>query len=255
MELTIIGSGTGVPSKTRAYPCTLIKIKNKYLVFDTGPGSLRQLFLAGVTYTDIDYIYYSHFHPDHSLDLVSFLFAMKYDTPERTKPLYVTGPRGLHEFHQGLLSVYGNTIRPKSFDLHRKEIERGKLTYDGWEISVEPMQHSSQSIGFRIGTPEGNSITYSGDTDYCDGIIHLAKNTDLLVLECSFPDDKKAEGHLTPRLCAQIAQKAQCKKLILTHFYPMCSEEIKNNKSLLAELKTIYNGTIVFAEDFDRFEI
>ncbi|MBM4055394.1 MAG: MBL fold metallo-hydrolase [Planctomycetes bacterium] len=255
MELIIIGSGTGVPSKTRAYPCTLIKVKNKHLVFDTGPGSLRQLFLAGVTYTDIDSIYYSHFHPDHSLDLVSFLFAMKYESPARTKPLYVTGPPGLREFHQGLVSVYGNTIIPKTFELHLKEIEKGRLTYDGWEISVEPLKHSSRSIGYRIESSEGASITYSGDTDYCDGIIRLAKNADLLVLECSFPNDQKVEGHLTPRLCAQIAQEARCKKLILSHFYPVCSEMIKNNKHLLAELNVIYNGMIVFAEDFDRFEI
>ena len=99
MELTIIGSGTGIPSKTRAYPCTLVKIKDKYLVFDTGPGTLRQLFLAGVTYMDIDHIYYSHFHPDHSLDFVSILFAMRYSEPKRTKPLYVTGPTGLKAFH------------------------------------------------------------------------------------------------------------------------------------------------------------
>lgn len=255
MELTIIGSGTGAPSKTRAYPCTLIKVKNKHLVFDTGPGSLRQLLLAGVTYADVDYIYYSHFHPDHSLDLVSFLFAMKYDSPARTKPLYITGPCGLHKFHQGLVSVYGNTITPKTFDLHLKEIESGELTYDGWKITAEPVRHSSQSIGYRIESSAGRTIAYSGDTDYCDGIILLAKNTDLLVLECSFPDDNKIEGHLTPLLCAQIAQKAQCKKLILTHLYPVCSEAIKNNAPLLAELKTIYDGEIVIAEDFDRFEI
>ncbi|NOG42275.1 MAG: ribonuclease Z [Planctomycetes bacterium] len=85
MELTIIGSGTGMPSEKRAYPCTLLKIRDKHLIFDTGPGSLRQLFLAGITYLDIDHIYYSHFHPDHSLDLVSFLFAMRYNEPKKNQ--------------------------------------------------------------------------------------------------------------------------------------------------------------------------
>ncbi|MDE1890566.1 MAG: hypothetical protein KGI30_10030 [Planctomycetota bacterium] len=51
MELTIIGSGTGMPSKTRAYPCTLVKIKDKHLVFDTGTGPLRQLYDLKVIYT------------------------------------------------------------------------------------------------------------------------------------------------------------------------------------------------------------
>ncbi len=209
MELTIIGSGTGIPSKTRSYPCTLLKIKGKHLVFDTGPGSLRQLFLAGVTYLDIDYIYYSHYHPDHSLDLVSILFAMRYNNPKRIKPLYITGPTGLKAFHEGLLSVFGETIKPKTFDLHLQEIDHGELTYDGWKIRAEPLHHSMHSIGFRIESSEGKALTYSGDTDYCEGIIRLARKVNTLILECSFPDEQKVEGHLTPRLCAQIAKESQ----------------------------------------------
>jgi ribonuclease BN (tRNA processing enzyme) len=256
MELTIIGSGTGMPSKTRAYPCTLVKIKDKYLVFDTGPGSLRQLFLAGVTYLDIDYIYYSHLHPDHSLDIVSILFAMRYNEPKRTKPLYIIGATGLKTFHEGLLSVFGETIKPKTFDLHLKEIDRGKLTYDGWEIIAEPVLHSMQSIGFRIESHDGKTLTYSGDTDYCDGIIRLAKKVNTLVLECSFPDEQKVEGHLTPHLCARIASESHCERLILSHFYPVCDASMKgNNKDLLKKLTAIYNGTIIVAEDFAKFTI
>lgn len=255
MELTIIGSGTGIPSRTRAYPCTLVKIKDKHLVFDTGPGSLRQLFLAGVTYLDIDHIYYSHFHPDHSLDLVSILFAMRYNEPKRTKSLSITGPTGLKAFYEGLSSVFGETIKPKTFDLHFKEIDKGELAYDGWKIIVEPLCHSMHSIGFRIESLEGKALTYSGDTDYCEGILHLAQKANTLILECSFPDDQKVEGHLTPRLCAQIAEESQCGRLLLSHFYPVCDSNIKNNKYLLGELKNIYKGEIVFAEDFARFAI
>lgn len=255
MELTIIGSGTGMPSKTRAYPCILLKVKDKYLVFDTGPGSLRQLLFAGVTYLDIDQIYYSHFHPDHSLDLVSILFTMRYNEPKRTKPLCITGPVGLKAFYEGLTAVYGETIRPKNFDLQIKEINKGILTYEDWMITVEPIKHSPQSVGFRIESSSGKTITYSGDTDYCDGILSLAKRVNTLILECSFPDNQKIEGHLTPRLCAQIANESQCERLILTHFYPICDPAVTYNKSLLKELKNIYNGEVVFAEDLAKFTL
>lgn len=255
MELIIIGSGTGIPSKTRAYPCTLLKIKDKHIIFDTGPGSLRQLFLAGVTYLDIDHIYYSHYHPDHSLDLVSILFAMQYNEPKRTKPLYVTGPTGLKAFHEGLLSIFGETIKPKTFDLHLKEINKGELTYDDWKIIVEPLYHSMHSIGFRIESLEGKTLTYSGDTDYCEGILRLARKVNTLILECSFPDEQKVEGHLTPQLCAQIANESQCDRLLLSHFYPVCDSMIKDNEYLQKELKKIYNGEVIFAKDFARFTI
>lgn len=255
MELTIIGSGTGLPSKTRAYPCTLVKIKKSHLVFDTGPGSLRQLFLAGITYLDIDHIYYSHFHPDHSLDLVSILFAMRYSDPKRTRPLSITGPTGLEAFYEGLLMVFGETIKPKTFELHFREIEKGEMVFDDWKIVVEPLQHSQHSIGYRIESMEGKTLTYSGDTGYCDGILRLAKKVNTLVLECSFPDDQKVEGHLTPRLCAQIASEAQCDRLVLSHFYPVCDTSRKNNKQLDNALKGIYKGEIVIAEDFVRITV
>lgn len=255
MELTIIGSGTGIPSRTRAYPCTLVKIEDYNLIFDTGPGSLRQLFLAGVTYMDIDYIYYSHFHPDHSLDLVSFLFAMKYHEPKRTKPLYVFGPPGLRQFHGGMEAVYGSAIQPKTFDVHIEEIDTGKRRFPDWEIWVKSVRHSTQSIGYRLETEDGKTFVYSGDTDYCDSIVRLAEKANVLLLECSFPDDRKSEGHLTPQLCAKIANESQCKKLILTHFYPVCSSAVKNDEGILQELKKIYSGDIIFGEDFERFVI
>lgn len=245
-----------MPSKTRAYPCTLLKIKDTYIVFDTGPGSLRQLFFANVTYLDIDQIYYSHFHPDHSLDLVSILFAMRYSEPKRTKPLSVTGPTGLKAFHKGLLAVFGETLMPKSYDLHLKEIDNGEMTCDDWKIMVKPLQHSLHSIGFRIETKDGKTLACSGDTDYCDGIIKLANKVDTLLLECSFPDDKKVEGHLTPRLCAQIAKESQCDRLILSHFYPVCDTgRNENKKYLLNTLKDIYHKEIIFANDFAKFTI
>lgn len=253
MELTIIGSGTGMPSKKRAYPCILLKIKDKHLIFDTGPGSLRQLLFAGVTYLDIDQIYYSHFHPDHSLDLVSVLFTMRYNEPKRISPLCITGPIGLKAFYEALIAAYGETIKPKDFDLELREVEKGVLTYEDWSITTEPIKHSAQSIGFRIESMDGKTITYSGDADYCDGILRLSRKVKILVLECSFPDNQKVEGHLTPRLCAQIANESQCESLILSHFYPVCDPIVTNNKNLLKELKNIYSGEIIFANDFAKF--
>ena len=112
------------------------------------------------------------------------------------------------------------------------------------------------SIGFRIESHDNKTLTYSGDTDYCDGIIRLARKVNTLILECSFPDDQKVEGHLTPQLCARIACESQCERLILSHFYPVCDASIKkHNKDLLKKLKNTYNGDIIFAEDFARFTI
>ncbi len=46
---------------------------------------------------------YSHFHPDHSAELVPLIFATKYpDSSRRQSPLTVVGGKGLNHFFAGL---------------------------------------------------------------------------------------------------------------------------------------------------------
>jgi len=62
-----------------------------------------------------------------------------------------------------------------------------------------PMAHTPESVGYRIELHDGRSIAVSGDTDYCESVVDLARDADLLVLECSFPKGKRSKATL-PRL-------------------------------------------------------
>jgi len=73
---------------------------------------------------------------------------------------------------------------------------------------------------------------------------------DILVLECSFPDGKKVEGHLTPSLAGRIALESHCKKLLLTHFYPICDQS-----DILGQCSQVYPGEIILGEDLMRIAI
>ena len=66
LTVTILGSGTCVPSLQRGSCSVLVQIGNQHLLFDSGPGTMRRLLEAGTTIFDLDYLFYSHFHPDHS---------------------------------------------------------------------------------------------------------------------------------------------------------------------------------------------
>jgi ribonuclease BN (tRNA processing enzyme) len=109
------------------------------------------------------------------------------------------------------------------------------------------MAHISGSVGYRIEFKDGKSIAISGDTDYCQNIIDLGFEADLLVLESSFPDEKKVEGHLTPSLAGRIALESGCKKLLLTHLYPMCDQY-----DILNQCKQVYPGQVILGEDLMR---
>jgi len=90
----------------------------------------------------------------------------------------------------------------------------------------------------------------SGDTDFSKELSDFSKGTDLLVLECARPEGQKVPGHLTPSEAGIIAQQAEAKLLLLTHFYPDCDQS-----DMLTPLKKQYSGPVILAEDLMRIPI
>ncbi len=244
MKLIVLGSGTGVPSLTRGAPGLLLRVANKQLVIDSGSGSLTRLLKAGTTYNDIDQLCYTHTHPDHTAELAPYLFACNYGSPPRQTALNIMAAKGFSRFFDKLKKAYHPWLEPHQYRLNLAELEYDRLDFRGFSLMTKPMQHMELSIGFRITAAGGKSITISGDTDYCENIIELAKDTDLLALECSFPDQHKMEGHLTPSAAGRIAAAAGCQKLLLTHFYPIC-----DHYDIAAECRKTYAGELILAQD------
>jgi len=88
ITVTILGSGTCVPSLKRGSCSVMMDVGGAKLLFDSGPGTMRQLLKTNTTIFDIDYVFYSHFHPDHTAEFVPLLFATKYpNVNQRLKPL------------------------------------------------------------------------------------------------------------------------------------------------------------------------
>ena len=112
------------------------------------------------------------------------------------------------------------------------------------------MAHTPESIAFRIEFEDGKSVVISGDTDSTPKLAEFAFRTDLLVLECSFPDGKKVEGHLTPALAGKIATESRCKRLLLTHLYPLCDQF-----DMQEQCRRTFQGEIILAADLMRIAI
>jgi len=245
MKITILGSGTSVPSTKRSSPSIFVNIENENILLDTGPGSIRQLNKTNTSLNQIDTIIYSHFHIDHISDMLPFIFSSKYNPEDpRTTDLKIIGPIGLKKLHNDLLKAYGSQIIPDRFKIDWIEITESCYTFNNYQINTCKVLHSDNSIAVKITDSTGKAIVYSGDTDYCPEIIELAKNCDLLILECSFPDELKVKGHLTPSEAGKIASKACARKLLLTHFYPQCE-----TSDILTPVKGYYEGKVFLAKD------
>jgi ribonuclease BN (tRNA processing enzyme) len=206
---------------------------------------------AGITINDIDAIVYSHFHADHTADLVPFIFAAKYSPgAHRTRDLTVIGPPGLKEFYRSLTLAYGRWIVPELFTLSWIESAGAAVTFGAATVKTGPTRHADSSVATRIEVAGGPAVVYSGDSEYCASLVEIARNADLLILECAFPEEMNAIGHLTPSRAGRIARESRCKKLLLTHFYPPCDES-----DLITPLRTEYSGEVVLAEDLMRITV
>jgi ribonuclease BN (tRNA processing enzyme) len=250
MHITLIGTGTGVPSRRRNPPCILIKLGDKHAIFDSGPGTLRSLLQFGIDCLNLDFIFYTHLHLDHISEFSAILFAAKIPPAIRSKSLAVYGPRGLKDYYRKICNLYSYTIYTDTYKITLEEIENKNINIAGFEIYTKTLEHHDGGMGYRIVTPEGSVVVYSGDTDYCKEIIGLSKNANLLMLECSFPDDMKMKGHLSPITAGKIAQEANAKKLVLIHMYPICDE-----KDLLSTCRKEFSGEVILGEDLMQFEI
>ena len=244
MEVTVIGSGTGVPLVERASPALAVRIEDEVLLFDCGAGTLRKMLEVPIDFKEIDNIYLTHLHPDHTVGLISFLFASKDPRNLRTKPLYIRGGKGLKQFYKDAIALYGKAIEPEDYEIKIDEISEGKLKFASYSISISKVLHTEASVAYRIEPKSGGVFALSGDTDYCSSLVELVKGADLAVLECSFPDGEDAKGHLTPAKIGKIGQEAKPKRIALTHRYPPCDQH-----DIVADIRKFYDGQVLLAQD------
>ncbi len=252
--VTILGSGTCVPSLTRSSCAVLLELGATKLLFDSGPGTMHRLLNAGVEIFDIDVIFYSHFHPDHTGELVPFLFATKYpDSNRRNTMLTIVGGHGFTHFINRLKAVYGDWLDLPEGMLRFIELDRNGLNsrqFASFTVETMPMNHREESLGYRITDANGKSIVYSGDTDTNENLVSLAMDADLLICESAMPDTLKVPGHLTPSLAGDLAARAHVKKLVLTHLYPECDQF-----DLTAQCRKTYQGPLLIAEDLMKIVV
>ncbi len=100
---------------------------------------------------------------------------------------------------------------------------------------------------------KGVKLVVTGDAGRTDEIFSVCKDADALVIESTYLDEEaemaRQFSHLTARQAAELAIKANVKKLIITHISRRYRE-----KDVLKEAQAIFPNTVV-ARDFDSFQI
>jgi ribonuclease BN (tRNA processing enzyme) len=246
VEVTVAGTGTVVPTLNRRQSCLAVRTGGETLVFDLGSGAVRGMLRAGLDPFEVDRIFFTHFHPDHTVDVVPLLFALKYGSDEpRTRPLSITGPEPFREFFDKVTAAWGSWMLG-DYPTGITELPHGcpePLDLPGCRLSWAPAEHRPESISYRLDS-EGGAFVYAGDTEYSESVVNLARGAHTLLIECSAPDDSPIPGHLTPSGVARMARKAGVKRVVLTHLYPRVE-----SLDLVSEVGKGFGGEVIVARD------
>jgi ribonuclease BN (tRNA processing enzyme) len=239
MHLKILGCGT-ILEKDTSNSCSGYLVDH-HLLFDCGPGIWKALNQYKIPGEQINHIFFTHFHVDHTSDLGPLLLKRRLIPQLKEIPLNLIGPPGLIDWFFDLKKLLGSWAEELSVDFH--EMNSRPYQTEDYMIRALSTAHTENSICYRA-EHQGTAFFYSGDTGMSENVLALSNRCQLAVIEASNTEDTRISEHLTPRLAGEIAAKAKIEKLVLTHMYPevLAGDPIK-------EASAQFSGPIVLAEE------
>ena len=257
MKLQILGTGTFFATIERTASAYILEWGSNKALIDCGPGTLIRLSQMGIKVEDLDYIFITHFHPDHTSDL--FPLFMNYRLRDLFSPGSITkfpiifGPPGIEKFLIGYgqlteLPVYEGWGKIETHDYE------STIKIDRAEVKPYKVEHGAFGVMARAYAlrfeSEGKTIVFSGDTVDCEGIRQASSNADLLVCDASYPKNIKLPAHMNTAEIGEMATNSKIKKIILTHFYPQYDKV-----DLVAEVKEKFAGKVERGQDLTNIEV
>ena len=126
-----------------------------------------------------------------------------------------------------------------------------KLLKEGKDAVYALKKLSAKDLTYMV---DRKKFTYITDTMFCQGAIDLAQEADILLCEATFANEHQSRAkesmHMIAEDAAKIAQAANVKKLILTHF----SRRYTNTQQIEQDARDVFDN-VECAKDFMRFSL
>lgn len=241
MRLTILGSGTMMPTLRRYPAAYLLEDGEVKLLLDCGHLTIARLLKRGINLHDITAVAISHFHTDHFSHLFPLVHARWVDDivlQREHRTLTVLGPVTIEERFKKMKEVMWPEPKegyPITFKEGMGAAKIGKLTIQPFAVQHVPW---FKSVGYRITDGNNKSVVYTGDlnAEQKDGFEQAIANVEVLLIEAGAVRPSKT--HFTAEQAAQLAQRCGVKKVLLTHiredFIPRAQETIDTYPNLLS---------------------
>jgi len=251
MKLTLLGTGSFITDLNHFGPGYLLEIDDKKILIDAGQGTVIHLLQLGIKVQDLDYIFITHFHADHTADIASILlnYYITCRNHNFSKKIKILGPVGTKDFLTALVLL---TKHKGVANLEDFEVEDilGEKSFENFQVEAFKVEHLDLDARAFKFTANGKSIVLSGDVRICEGIKEAAKEVDLFVVDSSMPKGQGNEYHLATDQIADICRENGVKKVILSHV-----TQSSEGHDSVAEVREGFDGEVILGEDLKSFEV
>ncbi|MFN5514700.1 MAG: ribonuclease Z [Cyanobacteriota bacterium] len=149
MEITFLGTSSGVPTRSRNVSSIALRLPQRAEVwlFDCGEGTQHQLLRSEVKISQISRIFITHLHGDHIFGLMGLLASCGLAGAGQALTLY--GPPGLEDYLQACAKLSATHL------MNRIQVQTirgdGLLYEDGdFQVSCGLLKHRIPAYGYRV---------------------------------------------------------------------------------------------------------
>jgi ribonuclease BN (tRNA processing enzyme) len=192
-------------------------VVNGRLLLDGGAPLLPHMSRVGVDAGEIEVVFLTHFHGDHTLGLPPFvLYRIFVDQ----RPITFVGPAGIEERLEALWEVsWGIDWKPVMQPRFNVTYETARPSGEaaGYKYETIKLDHgTSGSNGYRISV-NGQILAYSGDTEATAPLDALVDGADIAIVEATGPGD--VFSHMSWEAAQQLKKRHPKTRFMFNHLY------------------------------------
>jgi ribonuclease BN (tRNA processing enzyme) len=187
------------------------------VLLDGGAPLLPHMHRLGVDPGNIEVVFLTHFHGDHTLGLPPFVLHRVFVD---RRPLTFVGPSGTGEFLERLWEVswgsdWKRVMKPQ-FNARYVDA-KASGTVAGVRYQTVKLDHGSMgSNGYRIHI-DGKVVAYSGDTEPTAPLDKLVEGADVAIVEATGPGD--VFSHMSWENAARLRKRHPDTRFLFNHVY------------------------------------
>jgi len=221
---------------------------------------MEQLAGVGLRAANVDHLFVSHAHGDHSLGFP----MLALNRLGASTALNVYAGSNTVTILQVFSTLAFSNLKPQEINLHWHGLPEGRpaktalapdVTLSTTAVLYPP---GVPTLAGRWDFPDGSSVAFVTDSPPCDAAVALARGCDLLIHEASFSavlqrgEDAAAHFHSTAQQAGEIARRAGCPRLALVHLGPAIGE---NPDVLIDEARAGTELEVIVPEDGERISV